>query len=305
MMNLDSYKDMAERMKDLENDDSNSHPGTPGDALDGRATLVPPGGGFPTLQMLNIMERMKENERNKANAVGSGLPSEISLTPMNLSTMLSRGSRADLATLVPLSAASSSSDHRPAPGTGFHAPNNMSESSMSPNGGDDIDMDDEEENNASHVSEVEERMAAARERHPSADIRAQFMADLRRLGGNLPPPQMPHMPHMPPPTTSLSLSKSSPPRSTSSPPPSISSSSSTTKGDESLPPRKRNVSLDPHKQSPTEKFNGSQDKQEEPTSSSCSNSAASSPEKAVVSTEGKKPGDAIGEDSNSLQDCRN
>lgn len=48
-MGMDSYKDMADRGKDDDNtNDSNSHPG---DGLEGRATLVPPPGSFPTLQV--------------------------------------------------------------------------------------------------------------------------------------------------------------------------------------------------------------------------------------------------------------
>ena len=64
MMNLEQYKDIADRMKDFDDNDSNSHPGSNnardrdgggGGGLDGRATLVPPApGGIPTLNMLQV-----------------------------------------------------------------------------------------------------------------------------------------------------------------------------------------------------------------------------------------------------------
>ena len=65
MMNLEQYKGMADRMKDFDDGDSNSHPGSNsahdrdrdgggGGGLDGRATLVPPAGGIPTLNMLQV-----------------------------------------------------------------------------------------------------------------------------------------------------------------------------------------------------------------------------------------------------------
>ncbi len=59
MVNMDHYKEMADRMKEISDDnDSNSHPpggagSGGGDGLEGRATLVPaPGGGsFNALQV--------------------------------------------------------------------------------------------------------------------------------------------------------------------------------------------------------------------------------------------------------------
>ena len=92
------YQDMADRMKDFDDNDSNSHPGSNsrdrdggGGGLDGRATLVPPAGGIPTLNMLQMMERLRESSGKDNNGGGPIPPSEISLMPMNLSTMLSKG----------------------------------------------------------------------------------------------------------------------------------------------------------------------------------------------------------------------
>ncbi len=59
MVNIDQYKEMAERMKDLDENTNDSHPGDgppgvpggPPGGIDGRATMVPTPGGFPTLQV--------------------------------------------------------------------------------------------------------------------------------------------------------------------------------------------------------------------------------------------------------------
>ena len=241
MMNLEQYKGMADRMKDLEeSNDSNSHPGSNsrdhsrdrdrdgGGGLDGRATLVPPApGGIPTLNMLQMMERLRESSGKDNNGGGPIPPSEISLMPMNLSTMLSKGvhaaaaahhasSRADLATLVPLhgGGGEGSADQRGERGGG-----GMSESSMSPTGGDgdrgEIEDEDEERGDP-----------PPRERHRSADYRAQFFADLKRLGGNLPPPPPPPAP-APPAARESRETPEAAKASTSSPPPSISTTTAT------------------------------------------------------------------------------
>ena len=71
--------------------------------------------------------------------------------------------------------------------------------------------------------------AAARDRHRSADIRAQFFADLKRLGGNLPRGDLPPPPHAmppPPPSSHNKEAPEAPKASTSSPPPSISTTTS-------------------------------------------------------------------------------
>ena len=51
---MDSYKDMAERMKDMDENDSNS---VPGDSTENRATMVPTG-SFPTLQVSFIQNNI-------------------------------------------------------------------------------------------------------------------------------------------------------------------------------------------------------------------------------------------------------
>lgn len=161
MMNLEQYKDMADRMKDFDDNDSNSHPGSnnardrdgggPG-GLDGRATLVPPApGGIPTLNMLQMMERLRESTGKDNNGGGPIPPSEISLMPMNLSTMLSKGVHAaaahhanrhaghnELATLVPLHAGAGE-------GPRGERERHMSESSMSPTDGDRGEIEDDDE----------------------------------------------------------------------------------------------------------------------------------------------------------------
>ena len=54
MMGMDSYKDISDRMKDL--DDSTNESSGPGDASENRATMVPTT-GFPALQVLFIFFR--------------------------------------------------------------------------------------------------------------------------------------------------------------------------------------------------------------------------------------------------------
>jgi len=245
MVNIDQYKEMTERMKDHDestNDSSNHGEG----GSENRATLVPPG-GFPTLQMLNIMEKMKEN---------NGKESEISLTPMNLSTMLSGAGSRDLGRMFapPPGGPSSSQIGQRQPSDGDASP---------PNGDDDVDVTDATGGGG----------GGGRERHPSADIRAQFWADLRKgnLPGSLPmPPGLsatvatPSSPpgssaaagseaHPASSTTPAAGSSSPPPRSPpATPPPSDSRRSSSSPSplqqspDNSLPPRKRKVSQEHH-----------------------------------------------------------
>ena len=186
MMNMDAYKEMAERnsQKDLDENtnDSLSQPGSDRDNnLDSRATLVPPmpgGAGFPGLQMLNLMEKMKE-DRSK----GGG--SEISLTPMNLSTMLSNTGARDIAGLSSVFAQAAERERE------------RRDSSLSPQQRreeeDDVDVDDADGNDERRPRPPHdadggdgEADSSGRGRIPSGDIRAQFMADLKRLGGNIP-----------------------------------------------------------------------------------------------------------------------
>ena len=125
----------------------------------------------------------------------------------------------DLATLVPLHAGEG-----PNGGEGGRR-ERMSDESMSPTGDRDrdergrgeIEDDDDDDNNGARDGPAMER-----DRHRSADIRAQFFADLKRLGGNLPPPPPP--PPGPPAQETPETAKAS----TSSPPPSI--STTTAKG---------------------------------------------------------------------------
>ena len=175
--------------------------------------------------MLNFMEKInKESERS-----GKG-DSEISLTPMNLSTMLSNSRSRDFPGGGP-------DAHRMLMHSAGGPGGRLSDSSMSP--GEDVDIDDEE---GLEEEEIEERRRAeesstSRERHASADIRAQFMADLRRLGGNIP-------------TQSGAGDEQAATSTTSSPPPAppplmappISSLRSSQSEDNNLPPRKRKVS---------------------------------------------------------------
>ena len=96
------------------------------------------------------------------------------------------------------------------------------------------------------------------ERHPSGDIRAQFMADLRRLGGNIPTQSrearsVGDVDGGPDHQTATSTTISPPPLSKHShPPPRFPSPSATSPSkrsiscEESLPPRKRKVSQEHH-----------------------------------------------------------
>ncbi|TRY73237.1 hypothetical protein TCAL_02562 [Tigriopus californicus] len=178
MMGMDSLKDLSDsRSKDMD-ENTNDSSSQPGDNLDGRATMVPPGGAFPSMQMLSIMEKMKESERRG--------DSEISLMPMNLSTMLGSAGSRDLRLATSLASAqhhSQSDREGGAPGGNGHSRGGrgeMSESSLSP-GGDDVDIDEEGDDDIVESSSGNR----GRDRHSSSDIRAQFMADLRRLGGNV------------------------------------------------------------------------------------------------------------------------
>lgn len=223
-------------------------------------------------QMLNIMEKMKENDRS-----GKGDSSEISLMPMNLSTMLNNTRSRDSS----ISGLSLSSIHQQLghPGLLGHHPGGLgsapggdrrqqlhqqqhSDSSMSPNGG-DAEMDEEE---GVDVEDEGGSSTKDRARNPSAEIRAQFMADLRRLGGNIP--------------TSSSGGGGAPDHpdsSVGSPPPPSSSATTATptklpptpSEDTSLPPRKRKVSQEHHNLSSssetTEKYNGIHEKSSTPT----------------------------------------
>ena len=150
--------------------------------------------------MLNLMKEMKEAGKSDH--------------PMNLSTMLSNVD---------------------------HHLKRQSDSSLSPRsprghfgGGDDDDddIDDMEEDDG-----VDSSVAQHRKRHSSGDIRAQFMADLRRLGRNIP-----HYGNNG--DEPASSTTASPPLSSRlpNPPPLLQLPTS----EDSLPPRKRKVSQEHH-----------------------------------------------------------
>lgn len=236
MLNMpDSYKDMDDR------DDSNDNSlGAPGDAMDGRATMVPPS-GFSTLQMLNIMKEMKESERSGGiNMNVKGGESEISLRPMNLSTMLSNASR-------DLSIHKRHSDSSLSPRSPAGGPHNN-----------ERDLDDD--NSSRHHAAADDRddmvdSSGVRPRHSSGgsndgassvDIRAQFMADLRRLGRNIPTQS----------TSSTGNGDLQATSTTTSPPPHLPPPPK----EESLPPRKRKVSQEHHRQQQQQQeYNGIHD----------------------------------------------
>ena len=54
MVNMDQYKEMAERMKlnEMDGDTNDSHSNDGG--IDSRASLVPQSAGIPTLQVINV-----------------------------------------------------------------------------------------------------------------------------------------------------------------------------------------------------------------------------------------------------------
>lgn len=194
------------------------------------------------------MKEMKENER-----------SGKSDHPINLSTMLS------------------SVDH--------HLKRH-SDSSLSPRspqghyGGHDDDdediddMDDEERDDGVDSSVVR------RSRHSSGDIRAQFMADLRRLGGNIPRYNNHHSGggggggSGDEPASSTTVSP--PPMRLPHPPPLLQLPTS----EDSLPPRKRKVSQEHHDHaSSSSPYNGTTNGGGGGNGNESESSAVSSPEK--------------------------
>ena len=65
MVGMDQYKDLAERMKlnemDADTNDSHSNDG----GIDSRATLVPQGAGFPTLQVSTVYWLIQQSGRER------------------------------------------------------------------------------------------------------------------------------------------------------------------------------------------------------------------------------------------------
>merc|ERR1719273_1469343 len=81
MMNVNDLEDRG--------DTNDSSVGTPGDGMDGRATMVPPSG---LNYMIDFMKSRAEHYGNGNKSEGPS--SEVSLTPMNLTTMLSNANKA-------------------------------------------------------------------------------------------------------------------------------------------------------------------------------------------------------------------
>jgi len=159
--------------------------------------------------MLNIMKGMREPDHGK--------DGEISLTALNLSTML------------PSSAKNSLSPRSPGRGpAGLHHQHPPSQR--------DLDIDDtvDSSGRGRHSSGENGGVASASASSNEADIKSQFLADLRRLGSHIPPTQG---------------NGNSEPVSTTHSPPAVSASSANTPiatptkmEDGDLPPRKRKVS---------------------------------------------------------------
>ena len=239
-----------------------------------------------SLQMLNIMKGMKESESGRDKGEG-----EVSLRPSNLSTMLSS---------QPRSRSPSADLH--------HAANNSgnkrhSESSLSPRSPRPHHRDLEEDIVAD--SSGGGPPSAPRGRHSSggsveaAELRAQFLNDLRRLGaganiptqssaaGNGEHQAASSTTHSPPPLTGIPHGPRTPTESGSG---SGSLQTSPTKSaDDNLPPRKRKVSQE-HHQPQRSPYNGILDKEAVERGGGGSESGA------------KVPGD---EPSPSVQDVRN
>lgn len=114
--------------------------------------------------MLSIMKGMRESECGSGKGEGGGGP-EISLTPMNLSTMLS----------------SSAKQQQRASET----------TSLSPRSPRPLQRDLDEDTVDSSVDQLQQQRAPPfhhRARHASAeaDLKSRFLADLHRLGRNIP-----------------------------------------------------------------------------------------------------------------------
>ena len=156
--------------------------------------------------MLNIMKGMREPDHGK--------DGEISLTALNLSTML------------PSSAKNSLSPRSPRPAGLHHQQHPPSQR--------DLDIDDTVDSSGRGRHSSGENGGGPASTPNEADIKSQFLADLRRLGSHIPPTQG---------------NGNSEPVSTTHSPPAVSASSANTPTatptkmeDGDLPPRKRKVS---------------------------------------------------------------
>lgn len=188
MMNVSDLEDRG--------DTNDSSEGAPGDVMEGRATMVPP--TSLSTYMLNIMKGIREPDHSK--------DGEISLTALNLSTMLPSSAKNSLSPRSPRSSHPPSSQHR------------------------DLEIDDTVDSTGRH-----RHSSGSAGADNDADIKSQFLADLRRLGSHIP--------------TGNGNSNSSEPVSTTHSPPAAPASSGsgppstpTKMEDGDLPPRKRKVS---------------------------------------------------------------
>merc|ERR1712083_781179 len=229
MMNLD------------ERDDTNdSSIGTPGE--EPRATMVPP--TSLSTYMLNIMKGIQPDHGGVGKGPGD---SEISLTPMNLSTMLSSHSGGNkLSRPLPPGTENSLSPRSPRP----HQRDLDQDSDTLV---DSTDPRDRMQPAGSSEPRGGQRDPERRARHSSgegldmprshsneADIKSQFLADLRRLGGNIPGSNgdsHAHSSHAQHQHATASSTTNSPPAPAQSAQP-----AGTPTDENNLPPRKRKVS---------------------------------------------------------------
>jgi hypothetical protein len=194
-----------------ERDDTNdSSVGTPGDGMDGRATMVPPSG---LNYMIDFMKMRAEHHGNGK----SESSSEVSLTPMNLTTMLSSAKRSSEHSLSPRSPVMRPGQHQ-------------------------RDLDDDIVD--SSVDRDRRSSGDPNDREPTVqDLKSQFLADLRRLG-NIPTQSS---------TTTPGQSDHQPAPSSTTHSPPIIPTTPTKMEEENLPPRKRKVSQEHQQKSP---YNG-------------------------------------------------
>merc|ERR1711899_132250 len=269
MMNLD------------ERDDTNdSSLGTPGE--EPRATMVPP--TSLSTYMLNIMKGIQPDHGGIGKGPGD---SEISLTPMNLSTMLSSHSGSGsnkLSRPLPPGTDNSLSPRSPRPHQrDLEDSDTLVDSTdprdrMQPGTGSShgLERGSDRDRRHRHSSGGSGHGDGLRDRShhevltSSADIKSQFLADLRRLGGggNIPNNGDLHTAH----AQAASSTTHSPPAPGQSTP-AASQSAASTENENNLPPRKRKVSQE--HVTPRSPYNGIHDS----TSSSHVDSAGGTPVK--------------------------
>lgn len=216
-----------------ERDDTNdSSLGAPGE--EPRATMVPP--TSLSTYMLNIMKGIQPDHGGVGKGPGE---SEISLTPMNLSTMLSSHSGSNKLQPRPLPPGTdnSLSPRSPRPHQRDLEDDIVDSTDprdqMQPAGSGGISVGHRARHSSGGSVGDPPRRGNAHPTHRElneADIKSQFLADLRRLGGNIPNPNNGDMHHH-----QLATASST----TNSPP---APAPATPTDENSLPPRKRKVS---------------------------------------------------------------